>query len=138
MKNKGFTLIEVLLMIIVLSSITVYVMNFLFHYNNFVWKIEDNVDIQENMKIAMDFLYDSIVKAGSINIENNSIYIDGKKFYIKNNILRYDTDSQQIASGITKIEIIKISDNQNLYFIKIYSNNKIETTYVLNRSDVYD
>ncbi|SKA81837.1 hypothetical protein SAMN05443428_104124 [Caloramator quimbayensis] len=131
-------MIEVLLMIIVLSSITVYVMNFLFHYNNFVWKIEDNVDIQENMKIAMDFLYDSIVKAGSINIENNSIYIDGKKFYIKNNILRYDTDSQQIASGITKIEIIKISDNQNLYFIKIYSNNKIETTYVLNRSDVYD
>lgn len=138
MKKKGFTLIEVLFTLIVLSTISVYIMNFLFHYNNFVCKIKDNVDTQENMKIAMDFLYDIILKADSIKIENNSIFIDGKKVYIKNNILRYDTDSQQIASGITKIEIEKIYDNQNLYFVKMYSNDNVQSTYILNRSDIYD
>lgn len=138
MKKKGFTSIELLMTLIILSTISVYIMNFLFHYNSFVLKIEDNVDTQENMKIAMDFLYDIISKADSIKIEKDSIFIDGKKVYIKNNILRYDTDSQQIASGITKIEIEKIYDNQNLYFVKMYSNDNVQTTYILNRSDIYD
>ncbi|MCX7885187.1 MAG: type II secretion system GspH family protein [Caloramator sp.] len=138
MKKNGYTLIEVLMATIILAVLLSYVLNFLYYYNAFIKKIESNVDIQENMKIAADFLYENIIKAQNIDVEKDFLLIDGKRIYIKDNILRYDTDSQQIASGISKIEIKKIEDIQNLYFLSLHFKDKVKILYILNRSDVYD
>lgn len=136
MRKKGYTLIETLIASMICFFITIYVFNFLFYNNIFLYKIEDITNMQENMNIAADFLYENIIKSNDIRIEDSNFYIDGKRVYIKNNILRFDTDSQQIASGITKIHIKKMEGK--LYTLTLYFGSYSSTFYVLSRGDLYD
>ncbi|QCX32715.1 hypothetical protein FDN13_02780 [Caloramator sp. E03] len=136
MKRKGYSLIETLIAAMICSFITIYMLDFISYNNIFLYKIEDITNIQENMNIAADFLYENIIKSNDIRIEDNNFFIDGKRVYIKNNILRFDTDSQQIASGITKIQIKKMKDR--LYTLTLYFGSYSNTFYVLSRGDFYD
>lgn len=138
MKERGYTLIEAVLSAILLSYMLIYILNFLFYNKIFMKKLEYFTDLQENMSIASDFLYENIVKAKDIKINNDSFYIDGKKVYVKNNILRFDTDSQQIAYGIKKIQIKSIENNYKLYMLTIYGENTSKTFYVKLRGELYD
>lgn len=120
MNRKGFSLIELIVAIfifslIVLTCSSIYTVNIKsFNY------MDECVEERVNLRIAMDFLADLIRDGQSIVIEGNNVTIDGKRIYLINNILRYHTDSQQIANNVTSFKVSKLNEN-GLYNIILTS-----------------
>ncbi|SHF02401.1 MULTISPECIES: PilW family protein [Caloramator] len=131
MKKKGFTLIESIValfifLIIVFISLDFY--SFTIGINKKVGK--DNSDII-NATIALDFISDKIRtdKIQLINSMNkNRLEIfktsDGGILYIKNGILRFNVDSQQIVPQIDYVLVEKKSEKLYKITITTSLNNK--------------
>ncbi|MBZ4662423.1 MAG: hypothetical protein JG776_105 [Caloramator sp.] len=127
MKKKGFTLVESIValfifLIIVLISLDFY--SFTFEINKKMSK--DNSDLI-NATIAIDFISDKIRtdKIQLINSTNkNRLEIFktsyGGVLYIKNGILRYNVDSQQIVPQIDYVLVEKKSEK--LYKVTVTTN----------------
>ena len=71
-----------------------------------------------NLKISQEFVVNKVKEANDININSGKIYIDGNELYVKNNILRYKTSSQQISPNIIKVSIESVGED--IYKITIY------------------
>lgn len=138
MRKSGFTLIETVLVLFIISLISIASLSFIQFNINLFRNMEDSIDKQSNIRIAVDFVYDRIKEAKDIKVFDDEIMLDGKRVYVKNNILRYDTDSQQIACGINQIKVYEIKNNGKLYCINVSSGDFSQTTLVLNRSDYYE
>jgi prepilin-type N-terminal cleavage/methylation domain-containing protein len=131
MRKKGFTLIEVISVVAILSIITAVSLNF-FNFNNRVfYTICSSVDKKANMRIAMEFIYTRIRDSQTISFPNRILTVDGKRIYIKNNILRYDVDSQQVAPLITELNIV--DKGSGLYEISLFSEEYTLSTFVKRR-----
>lgn len=131
MLRKGFTLIEVVAVVAIFLIVTTMSFNF-FNFNNRIfYNICSSVDQKANMRIAMEFIYTHIRDSQTISFQNKILTVDGRRIYIRNNILRYDTDSQQVAPLITSFNII--DKGSGLYEISLLSNEYLLTTYVKRR-----
>jgi prepilin-type N-terminal cleavage/methylation domain-containing protein len=133
MNKKGFTLIEVVLSLSILCIIAVISIDFIKLNDRVFYNISDSIDRKSNLRIAMEFLYRTIRDCDSIEILSNGIKVDNERIYIKNNILRYSVDSQQIAPNITNFSVDKITDI--LYKIHISSEDAELITFVKVRNN---
>jgi prepilin-type N-terminal cleavage/methylation domain-containing protein len=130
--KKGFTLIEILVVLFIFSIIVVVCLNFFTTNNKIYSKVSKDVDKHSNVRIALEFVSKKIRDGKTIVISDSGrkISVDSKYIYLNNNILRYDTDSQQIASGITDINFQEVNAEDGLYKIKITSNDYSLTTLI--------
>lgn len=130
--RKGFTLVETLASLCIIFIIALSVIN-LFGENNKIFKnISSDVEIKTNLRIAIDFLYNTLKEADNILIEND-IVVDGRKIYLKKGILRYNTDSEQIAVGIDTFCVYRVKPA--LYKINVTSGEYTYSTYVQQRGE---
>lgn len=134
-KKKGFTLIEIIAALFIFSIIVAITFNFI-NFNNYLFSnISSSVDKKGNLRIAMDFVIEKIRNGNVIIIEENNgkVTIDGKSIYVKNNILRYDVDSQQIAPEITDFKVFHENETSGLYRVRIVSEIYSFETFVMKR-----
>ncbi|TDT61964.1 PilW family protein [Fonticella tunisiensis] len=134
-KKKGFTLIEIIAALFIFSIIVAITFNFI-NFNNYLFSnISSSVDKKGNLRIAMDFVIEKIRNGNVIIIEENNgkVTIDGKSIYVKNNILRYDVDSQQIAPEITDFKVFLENETSGLYRVRIVSEIYSFETFVMKR-----
>lgn len=82
--------------------------------------IGNQINSMSNLRIAMDFVGDKLREGQSILIESGGVKANGSKIYLKNNILRYNTDSEQIACDISSFMVEKEND-LGLYKITLVS-----------------
>jgi prepilin-type N-terminal cleavage/methylation domain-containing protein len=132
MRKKGFTLIELIIalaFLMVLSSATFET------YNNSVRNfntLSDSIDKRGNCRIALDFIIDKLRGAISISTASNSVNLDTHKIYLKNNILRYDYDSEQVANNISGFSVDVL--NEFLFRVTVIAeDNKVQTIVCLRR-----
>lgn len=129
MINKGVTLIELLI------AISIFLIIATLCSDIFVNEIKDfkltsiNINSSEELKIAMDFVYDKITIGNSITAGVNQITIDKDKVYLKNNVLRYDEDQQQIACNIDSFEVQKYN-TKGLYKIILCSGKYTSSRFI--------
>jgi prepilin-type N-terminal cleavage/methylation domain-containing protein len=153
LKRRGFTLIEVLVSISILSIIAVSTLSFVGSSDSLGRDIIERVEENMNLRIGLEYLAREIQGADSVRlikkvnysetevdeIEASSvssnpgfyIYIDGEKLFLIKNILRRHTESQQIVSGIKSFYIK--SEEGELYTIKISSENYSLSTRIYKR-----
>lgn len=153
-KKKGFTLVEMLVVLFIFSIIVMIVMDF-FGFNNRLYSnISKSVDKHANARIAMEFLTsrirdakeEPVLQGGildttsgdtilTIDGTNSSMYlkIDGVRIYLENNIIKCDSGSQQAASNITSF-IIKNKDSESkVYEVTVNSHDYSISTFIMNR-----
>lgn len=129
MRDKGLTLIELLIAISIFLIITTLCSDV------FINEIKDfkltstNINSSEELKIAMDFVCDKITIGNIITTGVNQINIDRDIVYLKNNVLRYDEDQQQIACDIDSFEVQKYNAN-GLYKIILCSGKYTNSRYI--------
>jgi prepilin-type N-terminal cleavage/methylation domain-containing protein len=136
-KKKGFTLIEVLIVLFILGIVAAVSMDFFISSRKVYSKISDGVDKQANVRIAMEFITRHIRNAKSISLSKDSggkdvLTIDGDKLYLRyDNILRFKVDSQQIASNITAFNAVDMGSG--VYKITVTSDDYSQTTLISQR-----
>lgn len=93
--------------------------------------LEKCIEERANSRIAMDFVASHLREAKVVSAGYNSVSLDGHVIYNKNNILRYDYDSEQIANNIDcfTMEVI----NNNLFRIVINSGEYTSSTIISRR-----
>lgn len=129
MKKRGITLIELIaalafFMVIVSITFDVYNKNIKYYSD-----LGTSIDERANSRIALDFTAGHLRGAQIIGTASDSVSIDGHKIYLKNNILRYDYDSVQIANNITGFEVRAL--NSYLFRVTI-SAGDYSTTAIIN------
>jgi prepilin-type N-terminal cleavage/methylation domain-containing protein len=108
-RKRGFTLIEMLIalaLLVIICSVTLGI------YNNSMKSFDslsESVDKRGNCRIALDFIVSNLKEATTISTANSCVNLDGHKIYLKNNILRYDYDSEQVASSISEFSVVALS-----------------------------
>lgn len=130
--KKGFTLVEILVVLLIFSIVVVVCLDFFTTNNKIYSKVSKDVDKHSNVRIALEFVSKKIRDGKTIVITDGGrkISVDSKYIYLNNKILRYDTDSQQIAAGITDIIFQEVNAEDGLYKIKIISNDYSLTTLI--------
>lgn len=148
--KKGFTLIEILIAISLLSILTLISMGFVFATQRVNNTLSGKIDENVNVRIALEFLsreisnsnevflieeidgtINEIEEVNVISVRDNPLTylkIGEKKIYIINEIIRYDTKSQQVVSGIKAFSVKH--GGQGVYFIGVYSENYYLSTCV--------
>lgn len=122
MKRKGLTLIELMVSISILLIIITICSNILINGLITFHSISQNVNASQELKIAMDFICDTMEKGSMISIGTAKVTVDSDTIYLKNNILRFDQDQQQIACNIDSFVVEKVKENE-LYRISLSSGN---------------
>jgi hypothetical protein len=117
MKNKGFSLIELIIalaFLMIICSITFDA------YNNSMKSfkaLSKGIDGRGNSRIALDFIVCNLKGATNISSTSNCVNLDSHKIYLKNNILRYDYDSEQVANNISGFSVVAM--NKLLYRVTV-------------------
>ncbi|MCX7695069.1 MAG: prepilin-type N-terminal cleavage/methylation domain-containing protein [Caloramator sp.] len=133
MKKKGFTLIESIVALFIFLIIVIVSLDFYGYSISLNKELNNNNSDIINANIAFDFITDKI-RTGKIqlinSINNNRLEVfktsDGGILYIKNGILRFNSDSQQIVPDINYVFVEKKSDK--LYKVTITTKSKNEYT----------
>ncbi|EYE89735.1 hypothetical protein Q428_01395 [Fervidicella metallireducens AeB] len=128
MKRKsGITLVELIIAIFLLSIIAAVTFDFIFTNYRFYLLYSFKADENQNVRIAVEYLSKGITNAKEVKLikkinnreftaqeivaedkEGNYsqyVYLDDKKIYLLNGIIRCDTSSQHVVSGIKSFEI---------------------------------
>lgn len=124
MKAKGVTLIECVVTILILSILSIIILDFYsFNIDLSDKLLNSNNDIM-NSNIAMDFIIKKIRENEiyPINKNNNGVLEvfktkNNELLYVKNNILRFLTDSQQIAPDIKAVFVE--DKGKNMYSVSM-------------------
>lgn len=132
MIKKGYTLIEVVASLAILSIITFITFDFFNHNNRIYSNINTSIDQKANVRIALEFIYSTIRDCAEIKVQNNVLTVDNKNIYVRNNILRYGTDSEQIAPFITNFQVTY--KGSGLYKVVVSSEDYILSTLVKKRN----
>lgn len=153
MKKKGFTLVEIMIALFILSIIAAVSLGFYITnrraYTSLSCSVEDGV----NVRIALEYLFRRIENSNNVLlIENRDgseievdeitvnsvntlpkfyIYIDGEKIFIIDDIIRCNQKSEHVVSGIKSFTIKK--NREGVYFIKAASDNFSQSTKVSRR-----
>lgn len=122
MRTKGFGLLETIISISIACIIIIIACSIYAQSEKYLGVVGDKIDSLENLRIGMDFVEDKLRGSHSVLNESEVITIDGSRVYLKNGILRYNTDGEQIASKISSFGVQKIND-KGLYKITLSSNN---------------
>lgn len=154
MRKKGFTLIEIMISLCILSILVLITFNFVLYNDKNYSSSGKGIDESINLRIGLEFLVNQIasadrvelidlsgtvnaIKVTSISSYNPGVYLkitygaDVDKVYILRNILRYNTASEQIVSGI---ESFSIEDRgRGLYKISISSESQTLSTLIYRR-----
>lgn len=136
MKKKGFTLIESIVSLFIFLIIVIVSLDFYGYSISLSKELNNNNSDIINANIAFDFITDKI-RTGRIqlinSINNNRLEVfktsDGGILYIKNGILRYNSDSQQIVPDINYVFVEKKSDK--LYKVTITTKSHNEYTWFI-------
>lgn len=118
MIKKGYTLIEVMVSLFIFFIIISLTLEFISFSMGLNMDLKGRSSDLINATIAIDFIQDKI-RTGNIEPINNYNKdrleilktFDGSILYLKNGILRYSTDSQQITPNIDYVFVEKISNN---------------------------
>jgi prepilin-type N-terminal cleavage/methylation domain-containing protein len=132
MIKKGYTLIEVIASLAILCIIVFISFDFLGHSNRVYSSINTSIEEKANVRIAMEFVYSCMRDGKQIKFQNNVLTIDNKDIYVKNGILRYGSDSEQIAPLVTNIQVV--DKGMGLYKILIFSDEYLQSTFVKKRN----
>ncbi|NUJ98035.1 type II secretion system protein [Candidatus Gracilibacteria bacterium] len=115
-KNQGFTLVETIVSITILSIIMVSVLSIFISSSDMSYKIDINRAMQENTKNIVEHIAEDIRKNG-INICESSLGVDCYDFslkpadtYIETDTLYVGGNSYYLAKTTTGGDFIKTSD----------------------------
>lgn len=149
-RKPGFTLVEVLISVLILSILALYTLNFILSSELTGRRTIEGVDDNMNLRMGLEYLAreihgaDSIrlieriggsenevtfIEAGSVDINPRFyFYINEDKIFLIDNILRRHTESHQIISGIKSFSVK--STEEGIYTIKITSEGNSVSTKV--------
>ncbi len=116
--KKGYTIVENLVALFIVSIVIIGSVKFYIESKKALNNISNKSVMLTNLKISQEFVVNKVKEANEININSGKIYIDGNELYVKNNILRYKTSSQQISPNIIKVSIESVGED--IYKITIY------------------
>lgn len=116
--KKGYTIVENLVALFIVSIVIIGSVKFYIESKKALNNISNKSVMLTNLKISQEFVVNKVKEANDININSGKIYIDGNELYVKNNILRYKTSSQQISPNIIKVSIESVGED--IYKITIY------------------
>lgn len=128
MKRKsGITLVELIITIFLLSIIAAITFNFMLNNYSCYLLYSFKTDENQNVRIAVEYLSKGIMSAKEVKLikkinnkeflveeievedkegnYNQYVYLDDKKIYLLNGIIRCDTSSQHVVSGINSFKI---------------------------------
>lgn len=153
MERRGFTLIEIIISLSILSILIVMSLGFVYGNEKIYSSTSKDIDGNVNLRIGLEFLINEILDADKIELIDKSsgkeivsrsilvtnvsgtigsyLKINGDLVYIKNSILRNDTLSQQVVSGIKAFSIEY--RGEGLYKIVISSDKSSLSTIIYKR-----
>jgi prepilin-type N-terminal cleavage/methylation domain-containing protein len=132
MERKGFTIVELMIALFISSIIIIICFRFFLLNLKEFNIINGEVDGNANTRIAMDFIVEHIREGHDLIIGAGDVTIDGDRIYLKNNILRHGTDSQQIAYNITSFGVVRLK-SEGLYKVTIMSFELCQNTLINKR-----
>lgn len=109
--KKGYTIVENLVALFIVSIVIIGSVKFYIESKKTLNNISNKSVMLTNLKISQEFIVNKVKEANEININSGKIYIDGNELYVKNNILRYKTSSQQISPNIIKVSIESVGED---------------------------
>lgn len=125
--KKGFTLIEVISSLFIVSIVIVGTISFYNMGSKLLFTTDNQGIINANLRIAQEFIVDKVEESLSIN-QRSGISIDGQKLFVKDRILRYGTSSQQISIDIVKVLIDEV--DKDLYRVTVVGEYETLSTIV--------
>jgi len=131
MVKKGYILIELLIAIEIFVVVLSFSLDFFINQIHFFSRHSEKLDANINARIAIEFLSDKIRNASNIVITGDTVYVDNKKIYLKNDVLIYDYSSVPIANKISRFSVNFIG--KGLYEINVDSFYTSYTVVVRNR-----
>lgn len=131
--RRGFTLIELLFSLAVLMIIAAGTFKCFMLISNMYERSFDLCNSKFDRELSLKFVKEEIRNATSISVNNGVMNADGKKIYIKDGILRFDTDSGQIAASVNSINVSKYDASGKLYKVLINIDGINYTEYVYRR-----
>ena len=103
--NKGFTLIEVLVSIAIIGLVITALYNMNIAGFNFLAYNQDRVELQREARLISTNLETQIRKSSGIDndmSDQDNLYFDnGDRFYVQNNILKFNDSSSGTTRNIT-------------------------------------
>jgi len=97
--EKGFTIIEILLTLALLSVVLLSLFSFYSYQNNIFYKINNDIELMQQSQFILEFMEDKLIEtseiiyiediAGKARLETSDIIIL-KKIIVKNNICNKD------------------------------------------------
>ncbi|MEG2338543.1 MAG: prepilin-type N-terminal cleavage/methylation domain-containing protein [Clostridium sp.] len=111
MKKRGFTLIEALVGVIILSITIIGCVKFYKSVSQSYSVIDKKGESSVNLQIAHEFTVSKVQEASDINLLGHDYLIDGNRIFVQNGTLRYITASQHIAPNISEFKIEHVSNN---------------------------
>lgn len=153
MKKKGFTLVEIMITLFILSIIAAVSLGFYISNRRAYTSLSHSVEEGVNVRIALEYFFRRIESSNNVLlIENRDgdeievdeitvysvdtlpkfyIYIDGEKIFIIDDIIRCNQKSEHVVSGIKSFTIKK--NGEGVYYIRVASNNFSQSTKVSRR-----
>ncbi|KMT21332.1 PilW family protein [Clostridium cylindrosporum] len=110
-KKRGFTLIEAISSLFIISIVVIGSLNFYKISGNLLSSSENQGIINTNLRIAQEFIVDKVKNSSTIRLNGSSILIDGDRLFVERSILRYGSASQQISPDIMKVSVEDIGSN---------------------------
>lgn len=129
--KKGYILIETLTSILIIAALLCITLDFYINQTIFLNRQSEKIDSNLNARIAIEFLTDKIKNAENIILAGESVYVDNKKIFLKDDVLIYDYSSVQIANKIKKFSVNYIGNG--LYEITVDSLFSSNSVIVKNR-----
>lgn len=120
MRNVGFVLIEAIISLALACLIILICCNIYAQNEKNLEIVGNKIDSMDNLRIAMDFVGDELRAGQIIVIDSGGVNVNGVEIYLKNNILRINADSEQIASNISSFKVYK-ENEFGLYRITLIS-----------------
>ena len=117
-RKKGYTLVENLVALFIIAIVIIGSVKFYIESKKSLNNINNKSTMYTNLKISQEFIVNKVRECNEININSGKIYIDGNELYVRGEILRYKTSSQQISPDIIKVSIENIGDDTYKVTIK--------------------
>lgn len=153
MKEKGFTLVEIIIGLSIVSIIVTICLEFYISNYRYYLKLSNEVDEEVNLRIAIEYLYDVIMSSQGVELVKNVgniktfvneidvesgatqpeqyLFADNKKIYIVNDIIRCDQNSNHVVSNIKEFSIKR--RGLVIYIITVKSQNHSLKTNIYKR-----
>ena len=126
--NKGFTLIEVLVSILIIGIVIMALYNMNIAGFNFLAYNQDRVELQDQARLISTNLERQIRKSSGIDnssSDQNNIYFEnGDRFLVENKVLKFYDDSSGTTRNITTDVISSYSFS--------YPDNSVVFEFILN------